>query len=157
MWRGRFASEMKSFVPILLALGILGCSEIPRDPEGTLERVRTEGTFKVGLIASAQPPVGADRSRLLVERVGRQVEAEPQFEKGASEPLLAKLEEGELDMVIGELAPASPWAKAVTLLTPLGEQVSRDGHVHLVVALRNGENAWIGLVDREVRAVAAMP
>ncbi|WP_324748738.1 hypothetical protein SH591_08410 [Sphingomonas sp. LY54] len=148
---------MKSPILILATMFALGCSEIPKDPEGTLDRVRVEGVFKVGLIASEQPPVGADRSRLLVERVGQQAEAEPQFEKGASEPLLAKLEEGKLDMVIGELAPASPWAKAVTLLTPLGEQVSQDGHVHLVVALRNGENAWIGLVDREVRAVAAMP
>jgi len=148
---------MKSTLPILAMMFALGCSEIPKDPEGTLERVRAEGVFKVGLIASEQPPVGADRSRMLVERVGQRAKAEPQFEKGASEPLLAKLEEGELDMVIGELAPASPWAKAVTLLTPLGEQVSQDDHVHLVVALRNGENAWIGLVDREARAVAAIP
>jgi hypothetical protein len=148
---------MKSIPLILATMFALGCSEIPKDPEGTLERVRAEQAFKVGLIASDRPPVGADRSRLLLERVSARTGAQPQFEKGASEPLLAKLEEGELDMVIGELAPASPWAKAVTLLTPLGEQVSRDGHVHLVVALRNGENAWIGLVDREARAVAAMP
>ena len=148
---------MKSTLTILATLLALGCSEIPKDPERTLERVRAQGVFKVGLIGSGQPPVGADRSRLLVERVGQRAKAEPQFENGASEPLLAKLEEGELDMVIGELAPTSPWAKAVTLLTPLGEQVSQDGHVHLVVALRNGENAWIGLVDREARAVAAMP
>lgn len=45
----------------------------------------------------------------------------------------------------------------VSILPPLGEQVGSDGHVHLAAAARNGENAWIALLHREARDVAAMP
>lgn len=145
-------------MPVLLCAASLvcGCDAIPKDPEGTLDRVRSERAFKVGLVASAQPPAGRGRQQLLIKGISGEAGASPLFEDGASELLLAKLEQGELDLVMGEMAPASPWAKMVTLM-PIGEQVSRDGHVHLVVAARNGENDWIDLVHRQARAVAALP
>ena len=43
------------------ALLVAGCDSIPADPDGTLERVRGERLFKVGLIASHAPP--PDRRR----------------------------------------------------------------------------------------------
>jgi len=141
----------------LCAALLAACGQIPKDPDGTLDRIMAERRFRVGLIATGHPPIGGDRTRLLLQRLAKDSGATPTFETGASERLLARLEEGALDLVIGELAPASPWASNVTLMPPLGEQVSSAGHVHLAVAARNGENAWIAFVQRRVRAVAAQP
>ena len=137
------------------ALLIGGCGAIPQDPEGTLDRIKAERTFQVGMITSHGAPAGFDRQRLLLRRVARATGASPTLEQGAAEPLLMRLEEGQLDLVLGEVAPASPWGKRVTILPPLAEQVTRDGHVHVVAIARNGENAWISLLHREVRQVAA--
>ncbi len=139
------------------ALLIGGCDDIPKDPGGTLERIKAERVFRVGLIGTDGSPAGADRQRLLVQRVAKMTGAAARVEQGAAEPLLLKLEEGELDLVIGELAPKSPWSKQVTILPPLGEEVTKDGHVHVAAMARNGENAWISLLYREARAVAAQP
>ena len=139
----------------VLLLG--GCGPIPKDPEGTLNRIKAERTFRVGMIASHDTPAGVDRQRLMLRRVAHAAGASPSFEYGAAEPLLMKLEEGELDLILGGFAPASPWSKRVTILPPLAEQVTRDGHVHVVAVARNGENAWISLLYREARRVAARP
>lgn len=140
-----------------IALSIGGCDGIPKDQAGTLERIAAERVFRVGTIASGQRPVGPDRQLLLLRRISRITGARPSIEPGASEPLLAKLEQGELDLVVGELAPESPWGKRVTILPPLGERVSADGHFHLVAVARNGENGWISLLHREAREVATRP
>jgi hypothetical protein len=145
-------------LPLMTAALLLGgCGPIPQDPEGTLNRVKAERTFRVGMIASHGASAGLDRQRLLLRRMARATGASPSVEHGAAEPLLMKLEEGELELILGELAPASPWGKRVTILPPLGEQVSRDGHLHVVAIARNGENAWISLLYREARRVAAQP
>lgn len=143
-----------------LFLGVLllaGCDVIPVDPNGTLDHVRASRVFRVGLIASAAP-VGADRQALFLREVAAATGARPAIEIGASEPLLTKLEDGEVDVVVGEFAPNSPWAKQVTLLPLLGEQVSlREGHVLVRAAARNGENAWISLLEAQARKVAGRP
>jgi hypothetical protein len=142
--------------PLLLALAALtACADIPKDPDGTLERVRAERRFRVGLIEGSRTQ--PDRQALFLSRVARASSAQPEMERGAAEPLLARLAEGELDLVVGELAPTSPWKKHVTLLPPLHERVNQDDHVHLVAAAPNGENAWIALLTREARAVAGTP
>jgi len=148
---------MKRWPILCLAWAATCCSDIPKDPEGTLDRVRAERRFQVGIIAAGGSRIGLDRQVLMLRRVSEATGADPILQTGASGPLLTRLEEGELDIVIGQFAPASPWGKKVTLLPPIGEQVSRDGHILLTVAARNGENAWIGLLHREARAVAAKP
>ncbi len=148
---------MKSPALICVLLAAASCGQIPADPEGTLDRVRAERRFAVGMIASGGSPVGAGRQHLLLQRMAAATGAAPMLETGDTETLLARLEAGELDLVIGPLDPASPWATRVSLMPPLAEQVSRDGHVHLVAAARNGENAWIGLLHRQARLVAAAP
>ena len=144
--------------PISFALLLLGaCGEIPKDPNGTLERIRVEKSFRVGLIASGRERAQAPRQKKMLDRLAAAVGASPLIEEDAAEPLLARLETGDLDLVIGELAPKSPWEKRVTVIPQLGEQVTPKGHVHVVVAARHGENAWISFLHREARAIAAAP
>lgn len=135
----------------LLAAVLLaaGCDSIPSDPDGTLDRVRSERRFKVGLIASHAPPPAEARD--LIRRLSRSTGAKAALEQGPAEPLLTRLEEGDLDLVIGEFAEKSPWAAQVTLTDP----IASNGPDILAAAARHGENAWIALVHREARAVAS--
>jgi ABC-type amino acid transport substrate-binding protein len=134
----------------LLATALLAaCDAIPSDPDGTLERVRGERMFRVGLIASHAPP--SERATDLLRRLSRATGAKATVERGPAEALLTRLEEGSLDLVLGEFAGKSPWAAQVTLTEPIGP----DGPVILAAAARNGENAWIALVHREARAAAS--
>lgn len=145
---------MNRLIPILAAsLFAAGCDAIPKDPDGTLDRVRAQREYRVGLIAG--PSLGAGRQQLFLSRVSEAAGATPRISTDAAEPLLARLEAGELDLVIGAMTPHSPWSKHVALLPPLGEQVTRSGHLHLVAMAKNGENRWISLLhDSAIRTRA---
>lgn len=130
--------------PLLLLLA--ACGPIPRDPEGTLERVRREHVIRVGLVAGDRAGVW----RPLLGRVAAATGARPRMETGALEPLLLRLERGEIDLVAGgTFAEDTPWAKRVTL----GPVLRRKGGSAQHLVARNGENAWITLIEREARAL----
>lgn len=139
-----------------LAFGAAACAEIPMDPEGTLERVRAQGVFRVGIIAPGAHPRDHDRQRRLIAHVARSTGARPLIGTGSAERLLTAVERGEVDLVIGELAQDSPWSKHVTLLPPL--RTPSEGQSKSVPTLhavaRNGENGWIALLHRHAETVA---
>jgi hypothetical protein len=136
-----------------LAALLAGCGSLPRDPDGTLQRVRFEHAFRVGIIADGGAPAGNAEMAAFLARVSRATGARPMVRRGASEALLLDLEAGGLDLVLGSLAPKSPWADEVAILRPIAEPVAPQ---HLVVTpiVRNGENRWIMLLEREADAVA---
>ena len=90
-------------------------------------------------------------ARRLVARVERATGARAELSGGPLERQLARLEEGELDLVIGELASDSPWRASVTIVEPLATRRVGARVVELAPAVRNGENRWVALVEREVR------
>jgi DNA-binding transcriptional LysR family regulator len=134
------------------ALMLAACDRLPMDPDGTLDRIRSERHFRVGLIADGGKAVAPDRQRLFLARVARSAGALPLFREGASEPLLIDLEEGKLDLVIGPLSPESPWISRVALLPPVGETAAPQ-RLALTPIARNGENRWIMLLETEARAL----
>lgn len=151
----RCTSVMIARLAICTAL-VAGCSDIPRDPEGTLDRIRAQQLFKVGVIEAHSPSDDwQGRSDQFVRRLAARTGARAEVQRGAAEPLLMKVEHGELDLVIGPLAPTSPWEGHVSVLPALAEHVRPDGHLRLAPVARNGENAWIGLLHREALAVRA--
>jgi hypothetical protein len=138
----------------LAMLGIVllaACGVSPRDIEDTRSRVETSRIVRVGIFQSAL--AGPDRLRALVflDRLRRATGASPQAVTGAAEPLLARLEAGELDLVIGEIATDSPWVTAVAVIEPLTEHQVGGRTIGLSPIARNGENRWIMLLEREVR------
>jgi hypothetical protein len=139
---------------LCLVLLTASCGDFPRDPEGTLTRVRSQGVFRVGLVTTA--PVGADDSRVaaLLAGIGKSAGARAELIRGDAEPMLDQLEQGELDLVIGRFEKKSPWAKLVTIGPPLRREMQGKTEFRLAPVLRNGENAWIALVEREVRNAA---
>jgi len=137
----------------IICLG--GCDSVPRDQVGTLERIANERVMRVGMIATAVPAVHLDRLQALVERSAEALDARPQIIPGAAEPLLLQLEEGEIDLVVGEFDKASPWMLRVHLLPALAEQQRHGATIETTAAARNGENGWIMLLEREARALGA--
>ena len=152
--RKRYGPVMKWRLAFGAALALAGCDRLPRDPDGTLDRIRAERRFRVGLIATGATSVRAEREAAFLARVARATGAEPALKEGASEPLLLELEDGKLDLVVGPLSSESPWVSRVALLPPVGETLAPQ-HLLLTPIARNGENRWIMLLEREARAVAA--
>lgn len=112
-------------VPLIAALALLSAAcDIPRDPEGTLERVRG-GTMRVGVTAAepfvvmeggAEPSGGVEVR--LVEELATELDAQIHWVNGSEEELLAALEVRELDVVIGGLTRTNPWSSKVTFTHP---------------------------------------
>lgn len=140
---------------MLPALG--GCGDIPRDQQGTLERIRREGVVRVGMVAPAGAPQHADRLRALVDRAASSAGGRPQIMSGASEPLLLMLEAGEIDLVVGEFDRSTPWSRRVHLIPPLARESRGESEIATTAAARNGENGWIILLEREAHALSIAP
>ena len=138
----------------IFLISLASCSDYPRDPESTLDRIRGERSFRVGLVA----PLGAERREPIVDslvaRVAQASAASPRLEVGDMESLFDRLEQGELDMVVGRFEAKSPWTRYVSFGPPLRVEKQGKTEFHLTAAMRNGENAWIALVERETRNIA---
>ena len=134
------------------ALLLGGCAAIPADPEGTLERVRTEGVLRAG----ASP--GADRVDVagsevtgpeadLVRDLAASLGAEVDWRVGGEEELVSAMERGELDLIAGGLTDESPWSDRVALTRPYTTSSSPDGERKHVLAVPLGENALLFAVE----------
>lgn len=145
---------MKWAILSVLLIGA-ACSGFPKDPNGTLDRVRATHRFKVGLIASGDTKPGRDVERAFVARVASATGARPVVTTGASERLLLALEQGKLDLVIGSMAPQTPWIARVAVIEPIGEEIGPHGNMAILPTAQMGENAWIMLLEKEARAVRA--
>ncbi|QPQ54318.1 hypothetical protein IC614_08095 [Allosphingosinicella flava] len=138
-------------VSALVAFLLLaGCDSLPRDPDGTLDRVREAHLLRAGIVAGLADPSGA---RHYIRRVAGRTGARAQVEGGSAEHLLARLDAGDLDLVVGEFGAGSPWGLHVSFLPALAERGTPYGNVLLVPAARNGENAWIALLHHEAKAM----
>lgn len=148
---------MKWRAPLFLLATVGACADLPRDQAGTLDRISEEGVLRVGIVATPAPPHQAERLGALIDRVARASGGQVERVEGAAEPLLLMLEAGEVDLVAGEFERSSPWSRRVHLLPPLASAPRGKGEVETTAAVRNGENAWIMLLEREARAIAAAP
>ncbi|WP_106640260.1 hypothetical protein [Allosphingosinicella vermicomposti] len=126
------------------------CDSLPRDPEGTLDRIRAEKIVRAGIVAGRD---GNDLERAYLAAVARRAGARAIVQSGTAESLIGKLEAGEIDLLIGEFSPTTPWVTRVSFMPPLAERMTPYGNILLLAAARNGENEWIGLLHREAEAL----
>lgn len=130
-------------VPALLCCA--GCADFPRDSDGTSQRLQG-GALRVGWAGSER---GQTELKALASALAADAAARLQVETGAAEPLLARLEAGELDLVLGDFDEKSPWIARVTFSKP----VAGEGEpVQALAATRNGEHRWAMAVDRAIAA-----
>lgn len=135
----------------LLALIASGC-DLPRDPEGTLDRVRG-GVLRVGLVEQEPwvrdaegEPTGAEVT--LVRELAAELGATPEFHPGGETELFERLEKFELDLVVGGITDATPYAKHVGLTLHHTKREEAGTTRSYVFATPPGENDWLLTLDR---------
>ncbi len=108
----------RALAVVLFAAAALVACEWPRDPDGTLDRVRS-GVLNVGVVdsppwasAAAGSPSGAEV--VLVERLADQLGARVAWTKGSQPEVVTALEHGAVDLGIGGFAADDPWTDKVT-------------------------------------------
>jgi hypothetical protein len=116
---------------------------------GTLDRIEQSGRLRVGL--TELPPSDPSTVRGFIARLERTTGAKAQLDRGPMESQLARLDEGELDLVIGEFAEDTPWLATVAVIEPLASRKKGERRFEIAPVTRNGENRWVALIEREVR------
>lgn len=158
---------MSRFRPALAMLGVAavmlgGCAAgIPRDPDGTLERV-TDGTLRVGVshnppwtdTHTGRSPAGTEVR--LVEQFAERLDADVDWTESTEATLVDALHRGELDLVIAGFADDTPWSEKAAVTRPYTESVDDQGRrrSHVMVAPM-GENAFLVELERFLSAEGA--
>ncbi|HEY5712143.1 MAG TPA: hypothetical protein VIT38_09620 [Allosphingosinicella sp.] len=156
--RSRFRGTGETPWTLLLAclVAVLAsCGSYPRDAGGTRERIVSSRLIRVGVVDGPTTPARQALIAAYLERLRGATGALPRIVTGAAEPLLIQLEADQLDLVVGEVARDSPWISEVTVIEPLAERRLQGRWVGLSPMARNGENAWIMLLEREAREMRA--
>lgn len=135
-------------LPMLM---LAACQNYPRDTAGTLERIQSGHVVRVGLIAGEAEARDQAKIAAYLDRVSKATGARAVVTRGAAEPLLLRLDQGALDLVIGDMSESSPWVADVMVIEPIGETMIGKKRVLLSPIARNGENRWIMLLERAVR------
>lgn len=147
-----------SSIVLGLLVGVLAC-DWPRDPEGTLKRVRG-GTLRVGAVhqppwvildPEGGPPGGSEAE--LTAELARRLDAELEWRTGGETQLMQALQKFELDLVIGGITTESPYREEVGFTAPYHKEP--DGE-H-VFAAPPGENGWVATLERFLGEQEAAP
>lgn len=167
-FRPRLLRALGAGGALLLLAALPGC-RYPDDVEGTLDRVEG-GTMRVGVIDDPPwvvlGPPGEPRGvePELVRRFAAELDAEIEWVEGTEADLVAAMRGFQLDVIVGGLTRASPYATEVALTRPYvdteieigvppGEEIPDDlGGVEIWVE-RSSEAAAL-LREEEQDAVA---
>lgn len=112
------------WLPVLLAisLALSTACDIPRDPEGTLERV-TGGTMRVGVtehepwvVLSGSEPAGVEVE--IVRLFAEELDAEIGWIEGSEEELASAIEMRTIDLAIGGFTRTNMWSSKITWTHP---------------------------------------
>ncbi len=123
----------------------LACSDYPRDSAGTLDRAQ-DGSFTVGWSGQAQADPWVQR---FVQAVAARIGSRPVSVAGDTEPLLSRLEKGEIDLIVGTFEHKSPWEGRVTFSRPVF--IADNGALEGKAASHSGEHAWAIEIDRAIK------
>ena len=137
-------------------VGLAACAPIPRDPDGTLDRV-AGGELRVGASPSAGL-VDIDGGTVsgplaeVVEEFAEENDARAVWTVGSEEDLVRGIEDGSLDMAIGGMTAQTLWTPRVGVTRGYPELGSDSAPVVMFVPL--GENGFLSALeahlDREV-------
>lgn len=136
----------------MIAFTLVGCGlQVPTDPDGTLDAV-TGGDLRVG--ASVEPDLieendGAMTGSLagLVEDFADTRQASVDWTIGSEESLVAQMENGELDLIVGGMTDQTLWSERVAVTRGYTGIPSADGR-GLVMFVPLGENRMLSTLER---------
>ncbi|NDV02076.1 hypothetical protein [Pseudoroseicyclus tamaricis] len=133
---------------VLATSALAGCDSFPKDPDNTTEEVQERGAVRVGLVGGGESEA---EERLLAEAIASEAGVTVEARTDTSEALMYLLEEGEIDLVIGEFADKTPWSeRAAFTIAPGIDSPPKDLPV-LRAAVPLGENRWLMLVSEAMR------
>ena len=148
--RGRLS---RAYAVGLVIVALSACTSIPRDPDGTLERVIERGELRVGASPSGDLVVlsGADPSGRevdLVEGFAEELGVDVVWTVSGETELVGAMERGELDVLVGGLHADSPWSDKVAITRAYAESTEAGETVKHVLAVPIGENAMLVRLER---------
>lgn len=135
---------------VAASLALTGCTGIPKDPDGTLDRVEQSHILRVGaspsegrvtLTTPDAPPTGPEPD--LASEFATTLGATVQWRSGGEEELVTAMEAGELDLLIGGLTDATPWTKRVSVTRSYATTTRAGEPVKHVMAVPAGENEML--------------
>lgn len=132
-------------VNMWLCLALVGCANLPWDAEGTMERVQRTKVLRAGVVAPSGGKADLSRQRFL-QRLAAETGSETSIRYGSAEALLPSLEEGGLDIVVGDFSVDSPWADRVAIMPSPKQMGAVAGKPAPAAAVRHGENGWLTLI-----------
>jgi len=129
---------------LVLALGMSGCGlQIPADPDGTLERITGDvlhaGASPSGDLVTVRGDEVTGPLADLVEGFAASRDARVVWTVDSEEDLVDDLANGDLDLAVGGMTDASPWADRVSLTRGYPEIEGSEG-ASVVMLLPMGEN-----------------
>ncbi len=141
---------------LVLAL-LCACGDYPRDPEHSLDRV-TDGVLHAGVVhdppfvvlAPGRAPTGSEVH--LVEAFAARHGARVDWQVDTHDRLMQRMEDFDLQLVVGGTAPDSPWKERIALSEPFRDTDEAGTPVMRVIALPPGENAWRRALEAYLRS-----
>jgi len=144
---------------LLVAAAVLlaGCAlvpdDFPADPEGTLDRVRSDGVLRVGVSprpgwVEVEGTTPAGREVTLATGFADHLAAEVEWTIAGEEELVRLLEEGRIDLAVGGFTDATAWADQVGLTRPYTEVETHGRTEAHVMMVPMGENALLSDLER---------
>ncbi|BDI22926.1 transporter substrate-binding domain-containing protein [Herbiconiux sp. L3-i23] len=150
--RGTITRWAAAALTVALTAALAGCS-IPMDPEGTLASAEG-GTLLVGVTENGDwvrldgdEPSGIEPD--LLRDFASDHDATIEWVEGSEQELIADLERGDLDILLGGFTDDTPWFDRTGMTRPYAESRDETGAIekHVVLA-RMGENALLLALDR---------
>jgi ABC-type amino acid transport substrate-binding protein len=149
--RALAALRAAALVVAVMAL-LVGCGvQIPVDPDGSLERITSEGVLRAGAspAGAALEIDGGQVSGPLAEQIegfAQSLDARVEWTVASEEMLVDALESGDLDVAVGGMTDRTLWADRVSV-TRSYPGIPGAGGRALVVFLPLGENALQAAVE----------
>ena len=119
----------------LIALPLAACGALSKDPDGTLAAIEAGSDIRVAATAPLPPEV-----LRLLDRVQKRTRAIPRVQTGELEPLLARLDEGGVDLVVSPFREGSLLGAAAALSSPLVTNGQGEKTIEWRAATKNGSN-----------------
>lgn len=143
-----------------LLIGILATAlacDLPRDANGTLDRIRRDGIVRVGYVQGSKwvalygnTPTGIEPR--LAGGIAQRAGARVQWVGGTQDDLLNDLHDRKLDLVVAGLEASSPWKSKVALTRAFVVDSSLpEKPIPHVMAAPPGENAWLVFIEQYLR------
>ena len=133
---------------LLIAVLILAACRFPTDPDQTAQSVEG-GTLKVGALTPLEKT-----DRTAVEHIADAFDADLRIIENDPHRLFAMLEEGTVQIVAGNIPDDTPFKSSVALTDPIGELRLSGDTKQRVLAIKQGENAFLIRVNRALARFA---